>query len=343
MRPTFLPRLVNDPFDDPGLFIHLRHENRALLFDMGDLSPLSHRDLLKIDHVFVSHTHMDHFFGFDRLLRIGMGRRKTVFLFGPEGFLKCLGSKLSAYRWNLVQEYDPLVFVGYEVDENRMRIRRFSSRDRFAPSGASEVRLQNDVLVDREGFRVRAVLLDHGIPCLAFRLEERYHVNILAEKVLQLGLAVGPWLNEFKKALYAGQDPDTPFPVPLSTAGATSERTMALGELRERIARVTPGQHVVYVADAAPTASNVERIVSFAERADRLFIEAAFLEEHREIAAEKGHLTAALAGRIAGQAGVRKWDVYHHSPRYREQAGRIREEAAVSFEKSLVDPMEKNG
>lgn len=342
MRPTFLPRLVNDPFDDPGLFILFHHENRALLFDMGDLTPLSHRDLLKIDHVFVSHTHMDHFFGFDRLLRAGMGRRKTVFLFGPEGFLKCLGSKLSAYQWNLVQEYEPLVFVGCEVDDGRMRIRRFSSRDRFAASGESEVRFRDNVLVDRKGFRVRAILLDHGIPCLAFRLEERYHIHILAEKVLELGLAVGPWLNEFKKALYAGKDPDTPFPAPLSATGATSERVMALGELRERIARITPGQHIVYVADAEPSASNVDRIVSFAERADRLFIEAAFLEEHRELAAEKGHLTAALAGRIAGLAGVRKWEVYHHSPRYRDQAERLREEAELSFENSLTDPTENN-
>ena len=63
MRPSFLPRLVNGPFGDPGLFVPLTFQKRALLFDLGDLSRLSPGDLLKTSHVFVSHTHMDHFAG----------------------------------------------------------------------------------------------------------------------------------------------------------------------------------------------------------------------------------------------------------------------------------------
>lgn len=66
MTPSFSPHLVNHPFGDPGLYVDIRWSRRALLFDLGDNVSLSATQLLRAQDIFISHTHMDHFIGFDR-------------------------------------------------------------------------------------------------------------------------------------------------------------------------------------------------------------------------------------------------------------------------------------
>ena len=75
MRPLLHPTLVNGRTGDPVLYIETLFERRAILFDLGDLSNLPARKLQRLEHVFVSHTHIDHFIGFDHLLRglVGAG------------------------------------------------------------------------------------------------------------------------------------------------------------------------------------------------------------------------------------------------------------------------------
>jgi ribonuclease BN (tRNA processing enzyme) len=101
MSRHFDPHLVNDPFGDPALYVQLVFERRALLFDLGDLSRLSPRQLLRISDVFISHRHMDHFSGFDQFLRCLLGREKVVGFYGPPGLIEGIEHKLKAYTWNL--------------------------------------------------------------------------------------------------------------------------------------------------------------------------------------------------------------------------------------------------
>ena len=105
MNPLFHPQLVNGPWGDPVLYIEFKFDRRAILFDLGDVSLLPSRKLLKVTHVFISHTHLDHFIGFDHLLRVCLGREKTLFFYGPPQFIDQVESKLRAYTWNLVENY----------------------------------------------------------------------------------------------------------------------------------------------------------------------------------------------------------------------------------------------
>ena len=335
MRPSIHPRLVNGPFDDPGLYIPFAFENRAMIFDLGDISCLSARDLLKISHAFITHTHMDHFIGFDRLLRTMLGRDKTLSLFGPEGFIKNVEGKLAGYCWNLVEKYDyPLTLQITEVTSQSITMQHYRCRDRFLPFNEAVKQSFDGILFEEPGFEVSAAILDHGIPCLGFSIKEHFHVNILKEGLLKLGLEPGPWLAEFKQSLYRREDPDSEFVLPAGTE--EKARHFPLGKLADRIALITPGQKITYVTDVMYTPSNAEKIKALAEDSDHLYIEATFRETHRDLAAAKQHLTAAQAGRLAAAAGVKQFTVFHFSPRYTGEDQALRDEASLAYDRQMT-------
>ena len=117
MRPFLHPILVNGRFGDPALYIETLFEKRAIMFDLGDISNLSPRKIQRLDHVFVSHAHIDHFIGFDHLLRVLVGREKIVRLHGPSGIIENIYHKLAAYRWNLIDRFAvDLTFIVTEIN-----------------------------------------------------------------------------------------------------------------------------------------------------------------------------------------------------------------------------------
>ena len=254
MRPIFHAELINRPFGDPGVFIDLKFERRAILFDIGDIAVLPTRKLLRVSDVFVSHTHMDHFSGFDHLLRVCLGRDTGVSLYGPEQFITHLEHKLAAYTWNLVENYETeFVVVAHEIDSRGCVQRaRFRSTSRFQREALPAASAPQGVLLETPLFRVRSVPLEHhNITSLAFAFEEAVHINVWKSRLDELRLPTGPWLTELKKRVREGAPDSTRINVYWRTRNGPHVEEMELGELKRKVLEFVPGQKICYVTDAA--------------------------------------------------------------------------------------------
>jgi ribonuclease Z len=329
MTRTFETRLVNGGFGDPALFLNFLHERRALLFDLGEINALRPGEILKVTDVFVSHTHIDHFCGFDRMLRVLLNRDKTVRLHGPEGLIANVAGKIAGYTWNLVDDYRLRLQV-QEVGARRARRVTFSCRDRFRARTRPRESAFTGVVHEEEGFVVTARHLDHAVPCLGFRLQERVHLNVNGDRLRRLGWEPGPWLARVKALLRAGRSSDTPVRVPVREGGGTRLRSLPLGQIAGETVIATPGEALAYVTDIRRSPDNDRGVLDLASGADHFFCEAAFLQRDADHAERKHHLTALQAGELARLAGARRLTIFHFSPKYEGEEEALRAEAAAA-------------
>jgi len=324
MKPTFIHNLVNSHFEDPSLFVRIMREKRAFLFDIGNITKLHPGDLQKITEVFVTHTHIDHFIGFDTLLRALLRREIPLRVFGPSNIIDCVEGKLKGYMWNLIKEY-PLRIEVFSLDGNSVTSSCFYAENRFQRIDRGTSRFDG-TLVKEPLFTIKALQLNHQVPCLAYSLEEEFHININKASLNDIGLPVGPWLSDLKRAIRENRPGETEFVV--------SDRRFFLRELRE-IVTITRGQKISYVTDIAINNDNIEKIIEFARDSDTFYCEAYFMDKDMDRALQRFHLTAKITGRIAREAGVRNLVAMHFSPKYRGQDEKPEDEALREFRNQI--------
>lgn len=330
MRASLHPFLVNGRFGDPALFVEVLHRRATLLFDMGDLGSLSARDLLRIGHVFVSHMHMDHFIGFDALLRVNLGREKTIHIAGPKGLCDRLYHKLHGYEWDLAHLYTTdLVFIATEIGAGGPhRSAGFHSKEHFK---WREEPCPSWPLDAGEGLQAEAVLLEHHGPCIGYSLAETAHANVWANRLAEMGLVPGRWLKELKRAVLSGGPNEQSIPL-------SSNRALPLGDLRHLVS-IGTGQKIAYITDVADTLANRSAIARLCEAADILFIEARFAASDADQARQRAHLTSRAAGEIARAAKARKVEPFHFSQRYEGEEERMLREVCEAFTGSPAIPV----
>ncbi len=342
MTPSFSSYLINDPFGDPGLYIEVKWARRALLFDLGHNEALGPTRLLRAEDIFISHTHMDHFIGFDQVLRVALGRGKTLRLFGPPGLIANVAGKLQGYTWNLVDGY-PLTIEVREFHSAETTLATFWAGEGFrlhepssTPRPASASATASFPVLEEPMFTVWATALNHRILSFAYALQEQCHININKERLREAGLPVGSWLKDLKSHIWQGKPDDFRFRATLFFEHRREEREFELGDLRDRFVTITRGQKIAYVVDARYDESNEAKIVDLAQGADIFYCEAPYLEKDASKARERYHLTATQAGALARKAGVRALVVFHFSPRYTGMGATIVREAMEAFEGSRV-------
>ncbi|MEQ6889565.1 MBL fold metallo-hydrolase [Halomonas sp. CS7] len=313
--------LVNGVYGDPLLHLRLRHQSRSLLFDLGDPGRLPARLAHQVSDVFISHAHFDHIGGFLWLLRSRIGEYPPCRLYGPPGLAEHLQGLVGGILWDRVGEKAPRFEVGELHGERLLRWEIVAGEAR--PRPLPERPALGGLLHEELGFRVRATILDHGTPVLAFALEPDRQVAVRQERLEDHGWPPGPWLGTLKQHVLAGEG-EARVRLPDGTT-RTAARLAAL------LLMTRPGERLVYATDLGDTAANRRRLVALARGARVLFCEAPFLEAEEEQARRTGHLTARACGEIAAAAGVARLVPFHFSRRHITDARRLHDEARLAF------------
>jgi ribonuclease Z len=239
--------------------------------------------LVELEDVLLTHLHADHVLGLPGMLKTFAlrGRNLPLTVYGPRGTRALFGS-----------------------------LRRLFGA---LPYAAAVVELEPGDVLDRDGYRLVAFAVDHGVDALGYALlEEPRPGRFDVDAADRLGVPSGPE----RGALQQGESVILADGTPVSASAVVGE---------ER-----PGRSVVLAGDTAPAASVVEA----ATGADLLVHEATFLADERDRARETRHSTAGEAALVAREAGVRLLALTHVSNRY---GGReVEEEARELFPDTIV-------
>lgn len=335
MRMLLQPRLFNGFFGDSALYISEMNSKEALLIDCGDLSRLSNREILKISHIFISHCHIDHFFGFDLLLRTIVGSDKTVTIYGPPETSKRVGGKLQGYTWNLLEgHYLEFIVVDLYPEERKKIITSFHAKDAFHASSPREESWDPlSPVYNAETFTVHTTLLDHRTPSLAYCVEEKSTVQVDTAALEKNKLIPGAWINTLKDLYLFGGLEGKSLEVPLQ--GGLKKQIKA-ADLANEILIPRQRHKVAYATDGAPSKENRAKLIQLISSADLFFSETCFVQDDIALALETKHFTAEFIAKLASEAHVKQLAPFHFSKRYIENPDRVLGEVKTYFSGEVV-------
>jgi len=232
--------------------------------------------------VFFTHFHADHYLGIIGFLRtLGMmGREEKLVLYGPAPAKRLLNQA---------------VHLGVDQLGFPLEIIELKDGDR----------------IQRHGYSVRAVGVQHRINALGYVLEEDVRAGRFnLDRARALGVREGPDFGRLQRGESV-----------VALDGKTVKPADVMGAART-------GRKLVLSGDTRPC----DALVEAARQADVLIHESTFSDDDQARALETRHSTAREAGRVAQQAGAHRLILTHLSSRYDTDFGRLLTQAREEFQ-----------
>ncbi|WP_297454366.1 ribonuclease Z [Persephonella sp.] len=321
-KPRVKHYLINEKHEDPGIVIEIDSIGEYILFDVGNIRRLDRHLIKKINKIFITHTHMDHFIGFDNLLRNKIGKEQTVEIFGIAPLADNVYCKLQGYTWNLVETEPQLIFRLKQYNDGLFETFQYDIKRKFAKDFIREEKAKTDVIYENQYYRVRFAVLDHKIPVMGYSFEYKDRFLLKKEKINELPLK-GREIGEFKEFLQNQENKGKKFKI--------GNKEFDWEYLREEYGYIQKGIKISYITDVVFSEENVEKIVQLIKGSDVLYCESVFLSEDKEQARKVYHLTTDQTAYIAEKANVKKLIVFHFSRRYGNNKEKILNEIKQLF------------
>jgi ribonuclease Z len=308
MNLNFQVKQINSPFEDTAFFVRNIYKKSAFLFDCGRLNKLTNSELLSISDIFISHTHIDHFYGFDRILRGSLCADKTIRVFGPKGIIKNVQGKIDSYTWNLIKSYNLNISVIELTEEFVFNQTDFNSYAGFVPQ-SKKIKLE-DINFDN-GFKFEFDFFDHGITSVGYKITEPQLIHINKDTLNDKGFIPDKWVGELTSSL---QNKDYKKIIECKTT--EGNKKFSVKDLEKTIVIYKKPQSISFITDISPSYKNIEKAVNFTKDSSILLIEGMFLKKDILHSIRKNHLTLELSKYIFEKSNSEFVKFFHFAPRY---------------------------
>jgi ribonuclease Z len=320
--PLISARLVNGSTGDPSLLVDYPGRDDAFLFDAGENCALDAKTLGDLHAVFLSHHHVDHFVGFDRIIRANLDRDKALSVYGPKGTIQKVYARIKSYDYPFFP-FQKVVIEVHEILPGMIRTAVLECSRKFPKPDIKEVDWSGNVIHAAGDVTVEAVHVDHTTPCLSFALVQKGGIYPDPDRLARGPLQKGNWIGDALAQLRAGKSAAAKLKV--------DGTTYSLAELRAKYFITSPAARITYVTDTAWSDAVRPALLRLARGATRLYCDSFYAHEQLANAEQHRHMTALQAAEFARDAEVEQLVLIHFASRYEGRYQMLVDEARTIF------------